>query len=176
MELEHYLKQLKKITPRADYVLRSRAEIVTSLRPAYRLGWRQVVFGMVQSGSAMALMGVLFILLAGGISIMRTTGWDSQSIRVEAQAIDMQIQLADLKYTNFVSTSGNAALKTSPTRPGSAAATKGTVEGNATSTVVAADPNADSTSTPALDVGEATTTPTSTAPIGVDAALDALSQ
>jgi hypothetical protein len=181
MNLDH-LKKLKNVKPRPSYVSRSRAEILTTPVLPQRASWRQIVFGMAQSGSAIALMGIFFVFLAGGFSLMKVVGWDRQSITVEAQAIDMQIQLADLKYTNtnFINASGNAVLKTVTARPvvrqqitsGKSDAQGGKVTVS-TSTVVVVN----STSTVIIGTGSVTTT-TSTPKevIGVDRALDALSK
>jgi hypothetical protein len=168
MEIENHLKHLKKIQPRADYVLRSRAEILTTPLAPKRLTWRQFAMGMVQSGSAMALVGVFFVMLAGGFSLMKVVGWDRQSITVEAQAIDMQIQLADLKYTDLVTTAGNAALKPNVKKPG-VATSKVVEKGIGTGT--------GTTGTGSASVAtNSTSTPSSTEPIGIDEALEALSQ
>ena len=56
----------------------------------------------LQSGSAIALTGALLFLLIGGFSIARfletSGGLDPYSLRAEAEAIDIQIQLAQLAY------------------------------------------------------------------------------
>ncbi len=159
MQLEKLLKQLKTIEPDIRYTLRSREEILARQPKRGRwLAWKEVVYGIIQSGSAIALTGVIILLMGGAFSlrgiIAREGGFlDRQSLQAEAQAIDIQIQLADVSYDNF-SSSGNEVMKATPVK----------------SKIVAPSTLPASTSTPAQSAA-----PTSTPDMSVDQALDLLS-
>lgn len=102
MDIFHSLRQLKRIEPDPVYGRYSRAKILmeTPLElPWYRRGFR-VLSGILQSSSALALGGITLFLIIGGFSIMRTAGGlNGEDIRAEAEAIDIQIQLADVQYS-----------------------------------------------------------------------------
>lgn len=149
MNIENLLKQLKTLEPDQKYVLRSRAEILS--RPQeVAMGWRAVLVGVLQSGSAIALTGVMILVLGGAFSVRgylsRAGGLlDRQGLQAEAQAIDIQIELANVSYANFRS-AGNSVLK--PVSPASAPAAVA-AKSDATSTPPAA------TSTPDMSVDDA---------------------
>jgi hypothetical protein len=148
MHIEDLLKQLKTIEPDAHYALSSRSEILSHARTR-RTGWRAVLVGVIQSGSAIALTGIMILLLGGAFSLRgflaRQGGFlDRQSLQAEAQAIDIQIQLANVSYENFTS-AGNGALKPAAPKPVS----HGSASSDATSTPPAA------TSTPDMNLDDA---------------------
>lgn len=104
MDLFNHLKRFNKIEPDPQYAAHSRARILAHTQRT-RLPFREAALAFLQSGSAMAFAALMLVVLGGGISFVKyletTGGLDAQSLRAEAQAIDIQIQLADLKYKNF---------------------------------------------------------------------------
>lgn len=105
MELQELLKQFKRIEPDAGYTRRSRSLIVEAPLPERPLlsPWR-IFTHSLQLGSAIALVGVLLILVLGGfsswkfLSPFRLSSLDPSSLQAEAQAIDVQIHLTDINY------------------------------------------------------------------------------
>jgi hypothetical protein len=68
---------------------------------------RVLLMGMLRSGSAMAAIGLLLFFAIGGSVWSLVVGpatklarWDSKTLLAEAQAIDTQIHLADLQYSD----------------------------------------------------------------------------
>jgi hypothetical protein len=101
MELEKILKQLHKIQPDPDYARNSRLRIIGLAHRAPKFTVRTFVMGILRSGSAMAVTGLMLLLALGGFSLYGLIGSVSgldDSLRAEAQAISMQIHLADLQY------------------------------------------------------------------------------
>ena len=106
MELIHLLKKLKSITADAEYTRRSR-ELLCGIEQKEILAprnFRSFVTHMFQFGSAIALAGFLILLVIGGFTFgnffspFRLGSLDPKSLRVEAEAIDIQIQLTNLGY------------------------------------------------------------------------------
>lgn len=136
MDIFHSLRQLKKIEPNAEYARYSRTKILmeTPAEPAwYRRGFR-AMSGIMESGSAIALTAAVLFLILGGFSVMRfietAGGLNGEDLRAEAEAIDIQIQIADVKYSampndagarqlpqNVFKISGIGSATTSPASP-----------------------------------------------------------
>jgi hypothetical protein len=153
MDIEKVLRQLKAIQPDKDYAASSRRAILSTERVArVPFGAVRFIFSNLQSAGAIALTGVLIILMVGAFSVFRflnpfrISSLDPAGLRAEAQAVDMQIQVANLTYQE--STAPFAAAQKVP------AILKKTTAGNQA----------------------ATSTSSSTLPISVDDALDMLSQ
>jgi len=98
------LQKLKVIEPEKEYTLRSRGLIVgTGFERRPRTTW-EVFSQTLQFGASLALTGLLIFLILGGFSSwgvfspLRLSSLDPSSLRVEAQAIDIQIQLTNLNY------------------------------------------------------------------------------
>lgn len=105
MEIEKLLRQLHKIEPDREYARNSKARILTAISPLPRFTIRTFVAGVFRSGSVMAVTGLLLLLAIGGFSVSRLAGFFSgldNSLYAEAQAIDIQIHLADLQYETSV--------------------------------------------------------------------------
>ncbi len=107
MELEKLLRQLQSIKPDADCARRSRHAILgTSTRntPVFPYLVRWVVQGF-QAGSSVVLAILLFIVVVGGFSVwsaitpFNLASLDPKSLRAEAEAVDIQIQLAQIAYS-----------------------------------------------------------------------------
>ena len=153
------LKTLKTIEPDREYVARSRALIVEAAQPG-RLPHLWVRFVQtLEVGAAFALLALFAVLFAGGglFTPLRTSSLDSSSLRAEAQAIDIQIQLTNINY--------QATLQSA----------------NAESTAAAQSPVRASrearTISPEPESGESTkTTEPATEPLGIDDALLELAQ
>lgn len=113
MDLLSLLKQFQKITADAEYQERSRAHVMGFARTTIsREPQRFTLFASLrilvrtlESGFAIALMGFLLVLAAGGFSGFRKpagiVGLDPAALRAEAEAIDIQIQLSDLNYSEI---------------------------------------------------------------------------
>jgi hypothetical protein len=98
------LKRLQSITPDPDYTRHSRSLLIkTPIAPKSLSLWRVVVTSF-QSGSVIALTAILLLVILGGfsawqaISPFRLGSLDPASLRAEAEAIDMQIELTNLVY------------------------------------------------------------------------------
>lgn len=108
MDIIELLRKLKHITPRPDFVHTSRYHVLHSskrTRSGFSLVFRVLLRG-VETGGAIVLAGIIFIFLVGGLSSpqselltpFRLSGLNLEGIRAEAEAIDIQIKLADLNY------------------------------------------------------------------------------
>lgn len=111
MKLNDILKQFKNIEPDADFTRRSRTEILLS--PQVEARTMRGVFAflhVLETGAAVALAGFFILILTGSfsptasIAPIQYSVIDPQGLHAEAQAIDMQIQLADVQYPQATST------------------------------------------------------------------------
>jgi len=172
MKLYDILKQFKNIQPDAEYSQRSRTEILLSPQsPRPTLRGVFAFLHVVETGVAVVLAGFFILILTGSfspatsISPIQYSVIDPQGLHAEAQAIDMQIQLADVEYPQVTSTPTSGMAVASP-----AALTKvfaAALGAQATSSV----------STPAATTGGSTSTASSTSSstLSVDQALQQLS-
>lgn len=121
MEFILLLKKLKEISPDAAYTKRSRHAILETL-PALR-PWQspwQIFMHSLQFGSAIALAGVLLVLVLGGFSTWRflspfgLASLDPGSLRAEAEAIDAQLHLASVSYNENLEAADGMAAAESP--------------------------------------------------------------
>jgi hypothetical protein len=111
MNLLEFLKQIKMIEPDADYSEAAKRSVLASPTfPAIpRFTARQILARMVETGFAVGLGILLIIFITGGfsgtsISPMPFAAVNPSTLRAEAQAVDMQIQLANLVYQESSST------------------------------------------------------------------------
>ncbi|HEY5220910.1 MAG TPA: hypothetical protein VIJ29_02055 [Candidatus Paceibacterota bacterium] len=170
MKLYDTLKQFKKIQPDAEFSQRTRTEILLSpqnMRPTMRGVF--AFLHVLETGVAVVLAGFFILILTGSFSPTRSISpiqysvIDPQGLHAEAQAIDMQIQLADVEYPQTTSTAMTGSTVTSTASLTKVfAAALGT---QATSSVSTPAATTQSTST-------ASTTPTT---LTVDQALQQLS-
>ena len=109
MDLFETLKQFKIIKPDVTFTEKSKRAVLASL-PLGRPGVvgifkaQRFIFRIVETGAALALAGLFIVLITGGfsgstISPVRFSAIDPQTLRAEAQAIDAQIYLASLNYS-----------------------------------------------------------------------------
>ncbi len=97
------LKKLKEIAPERYYTERSRAQILSTEQPRRLSPWK-IFAESLEAGSAMVLAGALLILILGGfsgINVLNIASLNPTSLKAEADAIDMQIELTDLSYQSF---------------------------------------------------------------------------
>ena len=99
------IKKLRRVEPDPLYVKRSRGIILGNVsRPICRVvaGW---IFNYLQTGAAVALAGIFVFIILAGVSLWHTlsplnvASLDLSGLKAEAQAIDIQIQLANLGYS-----------------------------------------------------------------------------
>lgn len=103
MDLFKTLKQFKNIEPDSGFTERSRREILSvgQRRGFNPLGavWKSLEFAV-----SLSLAGILIFVILGGISNLGIftssplNALDTQKIKAEADAIDINIELADLLY------------------------------------------------------------------------------
>jgi hypothetical protein len=169
MKISDILKQFKNIQPDAEYAEKSkRAVLAAPQTMAVRDRGIMIFLHSLETGAALVLAG-FFILLATGsfsgnkyLAPVQYSVIDPNGLHAEAQAIDIQIQLANLDYSAVASTSESTTATAAGTARAmmSALAIKGTGSAsNPSSTIAAGDAS--------------TTAPT---PLSVDQALQALSQ
>jgi hypothetical protein len=103
-QLIEALQQLKNIEADKDYTKKSRFLLMSQIsenRP--RRAWALLLQG-AQIGGAVAFASLLIALILGGLASsslapLRLSSLDQASLRAEAQAIDIQIRLTNLNYT-----------------------------------------------------------------------------
>lgn len=97
------LKQLKKIIPDPLYAERAKTRILSAAQPRRISAWK-IIFESLEVGSAIVLAGAFLVLILGGFSGLRglnVANLNPTSLKAEAQAIDAQIDLANLNYQDF---------------------------------------------------------------------------
>lgn len=171
MKLSDTLKQFKNIQPDEGFARRSRAEILLAPQVEHRTMRGVFAFlHVIEAGAAVALAGFFILILTGSFSPTRSIApiqyavIDPAGLHAEAQAIDMQIQLADIQYPQVTSTSV-------VTPAASVALTKAFAA--ALSAASSSSGAAAATSTPAAS---SSSTSTATTSLSVDQALQQLSQ
>ena len=157
MNLFERLKQLKLIQPDADYQVRSKRDIMASpvMAPLRKLTVRQVLTRLFEAGVAGALVALFIFIITGSVANSPLVpapfaAINPNALHAEAQAIDFQIKLADMAYQASISTGTSA-------------------ESTAMNVAKLATPIKISATATASAV-------TSSAPVSLDTALQALSQ
>ena len=105
MDLIDILKKLRHLEADPGYTKHARRLILRS-KEAHRgsLTFGQFLINAFQTGSTIVLAGLLLILIVGGFSAgklltpFRLSSLNPDSLKVEAEAIGIQIRLADLSY------------------------------------------------------------------------------
>jgi len=168
MNLFEILKQFKKVEPDPRFTDRSRRMILAVPQEETR-GIRRglpAVWGILEAGVAVVLAGFFIVLITGsfpGSSYLAPVQFsviDPQGLHAEAQAIDMQIQLANLNYPE--ASTPAATTKMSP---------KPTIKNAAPIGASSVSPFAASTTPSTTD-----TTSTTSSTVSLDQALEQLSQ
>lgn len=106
MNLFDKLKQLKLIEPDASFAERSRREILATPQPIFPVGgltpWR-IFVRVFEVGVAGGLVALFILIMTSGVANSPLTpvpfsAVNPQALHAEAQAVDIQIQLAKLAY------------------------------------------------------------------------------
>jgi len=158
MDLLKTLKKLKNIKADEGFTRKSRDLILATSRsaPLNTLNIWRIILNNFETGAALALAGLLIFMIMGGFSAwkffspLQISGLDQASLRAEAQAIDIQIQLTDLTYNEPLSL--KLSESTQPTQGEIGTAPKSNVENKKSETGGAASP---ATSTSELSIDEA---------------------
>ncbi len=169
MNLFETLRKFKTIKPDPSYTEKSKRVILASRQEMPAMSPFRGILQFIETGAAVALAGFFILLITGAfsnsgyITPVQYSVIDSAGLHAEAQAIDMQIQLANVSYPNVASLNNGSTQEAS----GSAASPRSF---SAAITVATS-----SVSTPA-GAGSSTTSTASTSTASVDNALRALSQ
>ena len=151
MDLLDTLKQFKRIEPDLSFAENSRRAILASA-PFEKFSVRKIFTRVFETAGSLVLAGVLVFAIAGGfsgskyLSPVSFSGIDPAALHAEAQAIDMQINLANITYAEVdrvaVSTPQAMSAKATPQfAPNSIASST-----QSTSTVMTATSTSTSTS------------------------------
>lgn len=104
MDLLKTLKQFKTIEPDRGFTERSRG-LILGVRTGSKISLWDIVIRNVESGASLALAGLLIFTILGGLSAWNQAfspapfeALNPTSLRAEAQAVDIQIELANLNY------------------------------------------------------------------------------
>jgi hypothetical protein len=113
MKLFETLQQFKNIEPDSGFVEKSKRMILASPQKAEQsIGMRGVLIFLhtIETGAALALAGFFILLVTGSFSgtkylaPVQYSVIDPGGLHAEADAIDMQIQLANISYAEVSST------------------------------------------------------------------------
>ena len=111
------------MNPDADYTKRSRSFIVETpfvVASPLTSPWRAFMQSL-QFGSAIALVGATVILIVGGfsswkfLSPFRMANLDIATLRAEAEAVSMQVELTDINYRENNKPPASASASTTAT-------------------------------------------------------------
>ena len=170
MNLFETLKQFKNISPDPAYAEKSKRAILAT-NPAERWSLGRWLAHTAETGVAVALV-VFFIMVITGqlsgspVSPIQFSVIDPQTLHAEAQAVDIQIQLAKIAYQEPATTTSESTAQIAAAGVGSAPSTAAALSAAIKDSAVSSTPVAG---------GTASSTTTST-PVTVDQALKALSQ
>jgi hypothetical protein len=115
MNLFETLKKFKSIDPDASYAEKSRRMILASPQNEPQRA-RQIFVRIFETAGSLALAGALIFVIVGGFSSSRYfspvsfQGIDPAALHAEAQAIDMQINIADLSYEQSSNEGGSTPM------------------------------------------------------------------
>lgn len=104
MDLLKSLKKLNKIRPDQEYSIKSKLVVLNTqqLEPTPS-AFRLFAISSARFSTALAIVAVFIVMVIGGFSINKAgdeiiAGLDLRSLRAEAQAIDIQIELTRVVY------------------------------------------------------------------------------
>jgi hypothetical protein len=162
MNLFETLKQFKNIKADSSYTEKSRLVVLAS--PQHEPMGTRFVFGRIfGTAGSIALAGIIVFIVAGGLSISRYflpvsfQGIDPAALHAEAQAIDMQINLANLNYTESLGASSHSTPisantpKGTPLPANAPVSTQGIGNASATSTMATGSSSLPATSTMSIN-------------------------
>jgi len=140
MDLLKILKQFKNIEPNRAFSETSRRAVLAQAEAMPAWSVKRALFGILEAGTAVALAGFFIMLITGGFSGSRLapvqySAIDPQGLRAEAQAIDIQIQLANLNYQGSTAESTVQTVKPANTTKAASPVTSATSTPAATPTL-----------------------------------------
>lgn len=106
-KLQNYFKRYTSVTPRAEFALRSRAQITCLAQlPTSRPTWIMRFKETLTTGGALALASLLLLIVLGGISYVAKQGGltggsvalNAAALSREASALSFNVQLKDAQY------------------------------------------------------------------------------
>ena len=119
MNLFETLQELKKIQPGQDFSEKSRRDILISV-PKEPFLPRFVFARVAGATGSLILAGILIFIIAGGLSTTnlapKFSSIDPVALRAEAQAIDTQINLLNVNYTESPVSTAPTPLSTTKTQ------------------------------------------------------------
>jgi len=173
MNLFEEIKQLRTIEPDPGFVEKSKRMVLMSpQKEESSLGMRGIFVFLhtMETGAALVLVGFFILLVTGSFSgtkylaPVQYSVIDPGGLHAEADAIDMQIQLADISYAEVTSTAESTTAMTGVAGVGTRlVALKGTKQAATIASALGSG-----------SAGSASSTGTST--LSVDEALKQLSQ
>jgi len=170
MNLFETLQKFKSVKPDPAYTEKSKRAILATRQFVPALNLFRSILQFIETGAAVALAGFFVLLISGALSNstyiapVQYSVIDATGLHAEAQAIDMQIKLADVNYQDVTSNNGStAAAPTSAANPAQVSAAMN----------AAAPASAQNGTAP--ETASTTGSPTSTAST-IDGALRALEQ
>lgn len=170
MSLFETLRKFKTIKPDPEYTEKSKRVILSSRQNIPAMNPFRSILQFIETGAAVALAGFFILLISGALSNstyiapVQYSVIDGATLHAEADAIDMQIKLADVSYPASASNNGS----TVQAGAGTAATPK-----QFSATVAAATSSESNGKAPAA---AATTSSGAASTSSVDAALKALSE
>ena len=164
MNLLELLKQFKTIEPDPAFKEQSKRAVLATMPAApVAHGWsaQRTIWKIIETGAAVALTGFFVLLITGSLSgsefsPVQYSAIDPQSLHAEAQAIDIQIQLANVNYSEPAGQSTMQIAGVKPSAP------------KAASTVV--------TASGTIAIAASTTGPDASGTVSIDQALKSLTQ
>jgi hypothetical protein len=121
MNLLETLRELKKLQPDQTFSENSRRAILASI-PTEPLSPRRFFARSLAAAGSLVLAGALVFIISGGLSATdlapRFSSIDPTALRAEAQAIDTQINLLNVSYTESTAPASVAIKTKQPTTIG----------------------------------------------------------
>lgn len=108
MNLFETLREFKKIMPDASFTEKSKRAVLATPQNVPSLSPFRGFLQFIETGAAVVLAGFFVLLITGALSQstyiapVQYSVIDPAGLHAEAQAIDMQIQLAQVNYTEGV--------------------------------------------------------------------------
>lgn len=123
MDLITLLKKLQHITADPKYSARSRHAIMNGahFRVSPKITLSQILRSSFETGATIVFASILFVLILGGFSITKKlsntplASLDTSSLKAEADAIDIQIELAEIYIADSIFSAPTTDMLTSDT-------------------------------------------------------------
>ena len=118
MDLLEILQEFKKMRPSSAFTEISRRSIL-AVAPFEPISSRRIFARFVAATGSLVLAGALIFIIAGGLSATNLapqfSSINPNALRAEAQAIDTQINLLNVNYTEIAASTQPAAVLESKT-------------------------------------------------------------